>query len=108
MTAERFLSQAGVIDRETASMLLAKRLDLDEPQDSHVLRDAVEQLLLDKPYLRGIESHLPSKTASVRTNDVGTIGQLARIAQRAAQSGHRKDVAEYLRLRRQVAMADGG
>lgn len=105
LSAERLLSEAGVVDLETASMLLSKRISLEEDLDHQTLCGHIERLLLDKPFLRETaDATLPSKTASVRPGRPSTTGQLAQAAQRAAQSGGRKDIAEYLRLRRQAAM----
>ena len=100
------LSQAGVVDLETASTLLSQRIDLTEDLDAEVITRSVEQLLLDKPFLRRFtDGRLPSKTASARAGQNSVSSQLAGAAQRAAYSGDRKDVAEYLRLRRQVSLA---
>lgn len=105
LAAERLLSEAGVIDLETASTLLSKRVDFTEDLDREMLVQTVEELLLDKPHLRETtDATLPPKTASARTPGVTTTGQLAQAAQRAVRSGDRKDVAEYLRLRRQASM----
>jgi len=113
MAAERMFGEAGVVDIETASLLLAKRLDLGEPQETDVLAQNVEQLLLDKPFLRNAPAgSLPSSTATARPSRPGMASQLAQAAFRAIESGDRKDVAEYLRLRRQAspsaAYAAGG
>ena len=105
LAAERILGSSGVIDLETASMLLSKRVDFAEELDTETLTTKVEQLLLDKPFLRRASStSLPPKTASVNPAAATTAGQLASAAERAAQSGDRKDIAEYLRLRREVGM----
>ena len=106
LSAERLLSEAGVIDLETASMLLSKRVNLTDGLDHQALCGHIEGLLLDKPFLREtVDASLPPKTASVRPVRPSTTGQLAQAAQKAAQTGGRKDIAEYLRLRRQAAMA---
>ncbi len=105
MSAERLLNAAGVIDLETASVLLAKRIDLQDGIDAETLADNVQQLLLDKPFLRDNRTAaLPSKTASARMPQASSAEQLAQAAQRAASSGDRRDVAEYLRLRRRSSM----
>lgn len=106
LAAERLLGSAGVVDIETASMLLSQRVDLADDLDAEALSGTVERLLLDKPFLRSAsDAALPSKTASARPGHRSAAGQLARAAQLAAQSGDRKDVAEYLRLRRQASTA---
>ena len=105
-TAERMLIEVGVVDIEAASALLSKRVDFAEELDKETLASGVQELLLDKPFLQPTpEGGLPPKTASARPARTTGAGQLARAAQRAAESGNRKDVAEYLRLRRQTAMA---
>jgi hypothetical protein len=102
--AERLLAQSGVVDVETASLVLAKRMDFGEEVDGEALARSVEQLLLDKPFLRGpSQAPLPSKTASARPAAPSASARLAQTAERAARSGDRRDVAEYLRLRRQVS-----
>ena len=102
--AERMLGEAGVVDIEAASLLLSKRVDFGEELDGEAITRRVEQLLLDKPYLRGGPSGtLPPKTASARSAPAGGIAQLTRAADRALASGDRRDVAEYLRLRRQAS-----
>lgn len=106
LAAERLLGEAGVVDLETASTLLSARVDLAEDLDRDAMAGIVEQLLLDKPFLRGTaDAALPPKTASARAPRATAAGQLASAAQRAARSGDRKDVAEYLRLRRQASVA---
>jgi len=105
LRAERRLSEAGVVDLETASMLLSKRVDFAEELDDQKLAESIEQLLLAKPFLhRSTDAALPPKTASPRSPQAAT-GQLASAAKRAAESGNRRDVAEYLRLRRRAAAA---
>ena len=66
---------------------------------------SVEQLLLDKPFLVKRATPLPPATASARADRPGTFAQLAQAADRAVRTGDRRDVAEYLRLRRQGADA---
>ena len=106
LAAERLLGEAGVIDLDTASMLLSKRVDFAEEIDADKLTASVEELLLDKPFLRAATGgSLPPKTASARSARITPVRQLTNAAERAARSGSRKDVAEYLRLRRQTSVA---
>jgi hypothetical protein len=103
LAAERLLGKTGVVDLETADMLLSHRLDFSEPLDGDTLRRGVEQLLLDKPFLRSLgDANLPGPTAGVRGRD-NTAAQLSEAAEAAARTGDRRDVARYLRLRRQAA-----
>jgi len=104
LAVERMLGAAGVVDLEAASTLLGKRLDLAENLDQETIATGVEQLLLDKPFLRRSPGPLPPTTASANLSRTAVAGQLATAAQRAAQTGDRKDVAAYLRLRRQAAI----
>ncbi len=107
--AERMLLEAGAADMETASLLLAKRIDLAESPSREKLAGVVETLLLEKPFLRAtsqtdpIASPMPAVTSSPRNAAPRGETQLANVAQRAAASGNRRDIAEYLRLRRQLA-----
>lgn len=102
LAVERTLGASGVTDVETATVLLGKRLDLGQELSPDALGQAVEQLLLDKPLLRH-PTAMPPKTASPRAPRATAAAQLADAAQRAARSGDRRDVAEYLRLRRVTA-----
>ena len=102
---ERLMTEAGVVDLEAAGLLLSKRMDLAGELDDETLRRGVEQLLLDKPFLLRPAASLPTATASPRSEKPGPFAQLAHAAERAVRTGSRRDVAEYLRLRRQGATA---
>lgn len=101
MTVERMLAEVRAVDIETASMLLAQRLDFSEPIESETLQRSVEQLLLDKPFLLGPlpAGTMPPVSAS-GVADTSEAGGVHRAARRAVETGSRRDVAEYLRLRR--------
>jgi len=99
-SAEGLLRQAGVADVEMALALLEKRTDLAETPDAGQLEQQIQRLIQDKPILLAEPPRLPGKTASARQAASGP-ARLARAATRAAASGSRRDVAEYLRLRRQ-------
>jgi hypothetical protein len=103
LAAERVLGQAGVIDVETASLLLGKRVGFEEALTGEQIARAVETLLLDKPFLHAAPTAMPPVTSSPREPADSAAAQLARTARRAAASGNRKDIAEYLRLRRRAA-----
>ena len=109
MTAERMLSEAGVVDLEAASLLLSKRLDFSEAFDNETLARQVEQLLLDKSFLRGapygLASSFPPTTASPRHHRASATAQITHAAERAVKTGDRRDIAEYLRLRRQSSLS---
>lgn len=97
---ERTLGQAGVVDLEAAALLLGQRMDLDGELDEEQLRTHVESLLLDKPFLvsAGASTLPPMSRAPRESTSPGA--KLTQAARRAAGSGNRRDIAEYLRLRR--------
>lgn len=99
LAAERALTRAGVTDLETASLLLSRRVDLCESVTPEELAAAVERLLLDKPFLRAPLPPLPPATRVAR-DAIDPTARLAEAAQRAVETGNRRDVVEYLRLRR--------
>lgn len=104
MAAERLLGEAGVVDLETGSLLLSERVDLNQDHDQESLGRQVEQLLLDKPFLRATaQAPLPGKTASARVPQATARALMTDAAEEAARTGNRRDVAEYLRLRRQTS-----
>ncbi len=103
--AERMLHSAGVGDTETAMAILEKRADFSAELEPGQLEQAVAQLLQDKAFLTAGPQALPGKTASARPSNVGTRARIAGTAARAAKTGNRRDVAEYLRLRRQAEAA---
>ncbi len=104
LNAERLLMSVGVICPQDARVLLEQQLDLAEASDEQ-LTQQVQQLVLEKSYLLGPtispDAAMPTMTSSSRDN-TGPATQLAAVAQRAAASGNRRDIAEYLRLRRQM------
>ncbi len=105
LSAERILSCAGVVDLDAASLLLSKRVDLGEELDPDTLAQSVERLLVDKPFLAKEEdASLPPRTASIR--NVTMAANLAKAAEKASQTGNRRHVAEYLRLRREIALSN--
>ncbi len=100
---EKVLDACGVIDAEAAQLLLERSAPLPADADDSALRQAVEGLLAERPYLRGPACRpLPGATASPRTRSGGPAQQVAEAARQAAQTGNRRDLAQYLRLRRQV------
>jgi TolA-binding protein len=102
LAATQSLASAGVVDMETAMLLLAQRIDLAGDHDSGAMLHAVEDLLLDKPFLREVPAaSLPAATATPAALAGAHLGQLADAAEQAIATGDRRDVAEYLRLRRQ-------
>lgn len=96
------LAVAGAVDLETA-VLIAKAKMKDETEAD--LEGVVEQLKKEKQYLfdsesgRGIGSQ---KTSGVKERMVNNRTALARAAKKAAVTGNRADLQEYLKLRRNV------
>ena len=100
------LAKAGAIDLEAARLLLRERMDIAGELDDKQLRTAISEMLTAKPYLKSPNVSgglMPSPTLASRIPQASEASQLAGLAQRAAGSGSRKDIAEYLRLRRQIS-----
>jgi chromosome segregation ATPase len=96
------LIAAGASDIETA-LLVAKTRAADDDADTDT--DAiVEQLKNDKPHLFGSarQSTVPqrTRTAGVKDSVASNRMSLSKAAARAASTGSRDDLHEYLRLRR--------
>ncbi|MBN2843337.1 MAG: hypothetical protein JXM68_09620 [Sedimentisphaerales bacterium] len=87
------LTRSGVIDLEAALQLAG------EGQDAQT---AAEQLRQDKPYLFAVKAGIaPGPTAGVRSVHTDNSQARLKVASRqASQSGNRRDLYEYLRLRR--------
>jgi hypothetical protein len=103
MTIERQLIDklvsAGVRDLEAAVIIGRTKL---EGSKETTAADVVEQLRKEKSYLF---SDTPAAAVSAKTSGVkdrlsGTTGTLERAAKKAANSGSRADLQEYLRARR--------
>jgi site-specific recombinase len=104
MTIERQLIDklvsAGVRDLEAAVIIGKARLDSDKKAAP---ADVVEQLKKEKSYLfseNNSSAVVSSKTSGVKDRLSGTTGVLERTAKKAAKSGSRTDLQEYLRARR--------
>ncbi len=95
------LISAGVSDLEAAVSVAKSRIE--ERGDSD-MDEVVEQLRREKQYLFSDAGlHLsPSKTSGVKQKNTSGQSIVERAAQRAARSGHRGDLLEYLKLRRSV------
>ena len=98
------LMQAGAADMEVALVLTKQRLQ-SQHGDGQEVDSVIEELHAARPYLFG-ESRDPvrfgSPTSGVRSEDHGSLTSLKRMAEKAASSGDRRDVQQYLRLRRSV------
>lgn len=93
------LTAAGATDLEATMLLAQSRLEADGQADVSAV---VEQLRSDKAHLFAAETGdaAPTKTAGLRHRTDGR-GALDSAAARAARSGSRADMQEYLRTRRQ-------
>jgi predicted RNase H-like nuclease (RuvC/YqgF family) len=112
MTIERQLIDklvsAGVRDLEAA--VIIGRVRLEENKNA-TAAEVVEQLRKEKGYLfsdqfdklragTGFAAAASTKTSGVKDKLSGTTGTLERAAKKAANSGSRADLQEYLRVRR--------
>jgi hypothetical protein len=95
------LAAAGTVDMETAVLIAKARLQGDEEAD---LEGVVEQLKKEKQYLFDRNSDgstvKVTKTAGARQRVTNSQATLERAAKKAATTGNRTDLQEYLRLRR--------
>jgi len=93
------LIAAGTVDVESAMLLAKTRMQEQEDAD---IDDLIEQLKEDKRHLfrNSSENVTITKTSGAkdRTTDVYTV--LAKAAKKAAASGSRRDLQEYLKTRR--------
>ena len=93
------LIAAGTVDVESALLLAKVRMSEREDVD---VDDLIEQLKKDKQYLfknSGVNvTSTRTSGAKDRTSDVRTV--LSRAAKKAAASGSRSDLQEYLKARR--------
>ena len=105
MTVERQLMEklvsAGVRDLEAAVIIGKAKLESDSETDA---ADIVEQLRKEKSYLfnDAPTAAVGSKTSGVKSRLSGVTGSLERAAKKAAKSGSRADLQEYLRARRNL------
>jgi hypothetical protein len=94
------LAKAGAVDVETAVLLAKARAEAQEGTD---VDGVIEQLKKEKQYLFGNQqggSALAQKTAGAKDKASSRQAVLERAAKKAATTGNRTDLQEYLRLRR--------
>ncbi|MBT3278762.1 MAG: hypothetical protein HN909_05765 [Phycisphaerales bacterium] len=101
------LREAKPIDPETCETLLRARMDCSAPLDAQATRDALGALLDDKPFLKPapappLAAPLPPMSAPAANPVASDQVRLDDTARRAAQSGNRRDLTAYLRLRRSL------
>jgi len=100
------LVHSGAMDIE-ASLLLIKQKIKGSSGKPKELRSLVDNLRQEKPYLfshgqDSVVSTLAGPTAGAKGQVGGRGNRLLRLAQQAQRSGSRKDIQEYLRVRRSI------
>ena len=98
------LIEAGTTDIEVALMLARQKLQ-ERQGDETSVQPVIEELRTARPGLFGNQSYgsgFGVPTAGTRPQACGASASLGRLAERATRSGNRRDVQEYLRLRRSV------
>ncbi len=95
----RKLAAAGTVDLETAALIAKARM---QDQTEADLDSVIEQLKIEKQYLFAGNSGAVTtkKTASAKERNTDTYTIIARAAKKAATTGNRADLQEYLKLRR--------
>ena len=93
------LISAGAVDVESAVLLARARMQDKTDSDPDAV---IEQLKKEKQYLfESVERSLTTtKTAGAKERDAGVHTVLERAAKKAAATGNRTDLHEYLKLRR--------
>jgi uncharacterized protein YhaN len=95
----RQLASAGAVDLETTMLIARARM---QDQDDADVTDVIEQLKKEKQFLftAGSSGTAPTKTAGARDRVTSSQTLLERAAKKAATTGSRTDLHEYLKLRR--------
>jgi hypothetical protein len=95
----RQLAAAGAVDLETAVLIARARI---QDKDDVDVTGIIEQLKKEKQFLftAGNSGPAPTKTAGVRDRATNSQTLLEKAAKKAATTGNRTDLHEYLRLRR--------
>ena len=105
LDAVSIFATAGVANPQDACVLLEQQLDFADTTPEQ-LQQGTQQLLINKSYLlapsQSTKGTMPTITSHLRDTSSGQSVKLAAVAERAARSGNRRDIAEYLRLRRQI------
>jgi uncharacterized protein YhaN len=95
----RQLAAAGAVDLETVVLIARARM---QDKDDADVTGVIEQLKKEKQYLFAGNSPgaTPTKTAGARDRVTNNQTLLERAAKKAATTGNRTDLHEYLKLRR--------
>jgi uncharacterized protein YhaN len=98
-TLMRQLAAAGAVDLETAVLIARARL---QDKDDVDVSGVIEQLKKEKQFLFSANSPgpVPTKTAGARDRGTNSQTLLEKAAKKAATTGSRTDLHEYLKLRR--------
>jgi len=98
----RQLTAAGVIDLEAAVLIARTRMD-SKTADGDI-GDCVAQLRNEKPYLfgRSAEATTSRRTAGAKDRVTPNRSVLEQAAAKAARTGQRADLQQYLKLRRNL------
>lgn len=93
------LTSAGATDLEAAVLIAKDRL---AKQSSADIDECIKQLKVEKDYLFAQASHVvtPRRTAGVKDRIAPGKTMLERAATKAAKTGNRTDLQQYLKLRR--------
>jgi hypothetical protein len=93
------LAAAGTVDLETAMLITKARIEGETEAD---MDSVIKQLRKEKQYLFAITGGTAAakKTARAKERMEGSHTVLERAAKRAATTGNRTDLQEYLKLRR--------
>lgn len=95
----RQLAAAGAVDLEAAVLITKARI---QDKDDADVTGVIEQLKKEKQFLfaAGSPGPSPTKTAGARDRLTNSQTLLERAAKKAATTGNRTDLHEYLKLRR--------
>ena len=95
----RKLASVGTVDMETAVLIAKARLENEKEAD---LDSVIEQLKKEKHYLftSNASGIVTKKTAAAKERMQSSQTVLERAAKKAATTGNRTDLQEYLKLRR--------
>jgi hypothetical protein len=93
------LAAAGAVDLETAVLIAKARM---QDKDDADVSGVIEQLKKEKQFLFSADNSgpAPTKTAGARDRVTNSQTILERAAKKAATTGNRTDLHEYLKLRR--------
>ncbi|MBI9015778.1 MAG: hypothetical protein JEZ07_00820 [Phycisphaerae bacterium] len=95
------LAQCGAVDIEAAILLARKNLEAGDVD----IKSVIEQMQIKRPYLFASNkstTNLGSLTAGVRSGKKVSENVIDNLAHQAQQSGSRRDMQQYLKMRRAI------